>query len=383
MRIGRPAVRGSTSTVPVEFTGMPTQLWYHVEEEFADFLSDWADAPLVALLIPAMERGENIHVDGVVSSRLFNSLPAYQSLLTKVIPSLHEVQIVPGKVDERATGVHGVATGFSGGIDSFCVLADHFFSDTEPKLTHLLFNNVGSHGSGSQAVRIFEKRYARAAGTAVRVGIPIIKVDSNVDAFYAGPLNFQQTHTARNASVALLLQDGLSHYLYASGISRHDQFIGPKHDTAYSDSFALPLLSTESLLTQSVGDHYTRVEKTIRVSSVADSYVALDVCTYAEQEKNCGRCTKCIRTLLTLDVLGILPKYSAVFDLDEHRKIRASLFAHALQSQDAFLRDIVTFARNRDFAFPLRSRLSLLPEPIRVPMRLARHAARVLLAVFK
>ena len=100
------------------------------------------------LLIPAMETGEDIQVAGTVSECLYYNLtrPA-QAVLQEVLPSLHHIDIHPEDVKPASEEASGVATGFSSGIDSFAVLADHYYADKVPsnfRLTHLLYNNVGS-----------------------------------------------------------------------------------------------------------------------------------------------------------------------------------------------------------------------------------------------
>ncbi len=99
-------------------------LWYSLHESFGDLLSNYSDAFLVALLLPAMAMGEDIHIDGTISDRLlYNLSGAFQKLLQNVIPSLSQVRIFPeDTLSRQSQSTSGVATGFSGGIDSFCVL---------------------------------------------------------------------------------------------------------------------------------------------------------------------------------------------------------------------------------------------------------------------
>lgn len=162
----------------------------------------------------------------------------------------------------------GVAIGFSGGIDSYCALADHYYSDIPErfKITHLLFNNVGSHGTDGE--RLFRKRFERLAPSAERIGLPLLMINSNLDSFMPKNLGFQKTHTMRNASVAHLLQGGIGRYMYTSTYKYSDMFIGPTYDTAYSDLATLPLLSTDTLDAFSVGSEYSRVQKTLRVAEL-------------------------------------------------------------------------------------------------------------------
>lgn len=215
MRISKPQIISGknkrTFQVDVESAEGRQTLWYSLHDSFGDLFTDTSDAPLAALLIPAMSRGEDIHIDGTISGRLYyNNLKLFQSLLRHIIPSLHQVSIYPMNLKcEQEKSASGVATGFSGGIDSYCTLADHYYSDIPKrfKITHLLFNNVGSHGSGGE--QLFRKRFERLMPVVERTGLPFVMINSNLDLFYSNKIGFQQTHTLRNASVALLLQGGI------------------------------------------------------------------------------------------------------------------------------------------------------------------------------
>jgi hypothetical protein len=362
MKIDKPEIYQEKNEIEIRFhiesSVGPDTLWYRLPEEFSNFVTDLCDAALLALLIPAMARGEDIYVAGAVSERLlYNLVGSYQRLLEHVVPSLHRVKIYPDDVQVRNQRATAVATGFSCGIDSYCVLADHHYSDVPAgfRVTHLLFNNVGSHGTHGE--HLFRERYARVEPVAERIGLPLIKCNSNVDTFYGKEIGFQQTHTPRNASVPLLLQRGLGRYLYASTYHFTDAFVGATYDMAYSDTITLPLLSTETLESISVGSHYTRIEKTLRVADISDSYRTLDVCVNSDCAGNCSACWKCLRTLLTLDIAGCIDRYSASFNLDTYRQLRGKYIRTVLRSRDPLLREIVRFAKDRRYSFPLKSHL--------------------------
>lgn len=366
MRIGKPQIitekHRSIYRVAVESTAGKEALWYSLHDSYRHLVSDRSDAALVALLIPAMSSGEDIHVDGVISDRLYYNLSnSLQILLQHIAPSLRKINICPEDIQsEQVAPAHGVATGFSGGIDSYCALADYYYADvpTRLRVTHLLFNNVGSHGSGGE--KLFCKRYRQLMPAAERIGLPFLMVDSNLDSFYVDDFGFQQTHTLRNVSVALLLQGGIGRFMYASTYKFSDAFVGCTYDAAYSDLVTLPLLSTDTLDACSIGSEYSRVQKTLRVAELPDSYGTLDVCVNASNGSgyaNCSKCWKCLRTLATLEIAGLLERYSDSFDLNVYESQRKNYFARLLGSHDPLLREIVDFADDRSYSFPLSSRL--------------------------
>ena len=369
MRISEPSVSYEDGLVVCRFnveTSTGSQvLWYSVQECFGEFISTSCDAALVALLIPAMEAGEDIYIDGNISARSFYNLSGpCQKLIECIIPSTRQVGVFPAAIQEEAVHESGVATGFSAGIDSYCLLADNYYSNNVVdgfKITHLLFNNVGSHGRGSDGEALFRKRYERIVPTVEHLGLPLLLVNSNLDSFYGKNLGFQQTHTQRNASVALLLQGGIGRYMYASAYSYSDVFVGPTYDMAYSDVVMLPLLSTPSFDGLSVGSHYTRVEKTLRVAEVPESYKSLDVCVNSRNMSgyaNCATCWKCLRTLATLEIAGCLERYSDSFDLKAYRRARMANYAVMLGSDDPLLREVVEFAKERNYSIPIASRFA-------------------------
>ncbi len=367
MRISKPEIvrenRRVVQRTRVQWARGDAGLWYSLDESFSELVSSSSDAALAALLIPAMAAGEDIEVAGTISERLlYNLSRPLQRVFRHVIPALRPVAIRADEVaGGRASPAAGVATGFSGGIDSYCVLADHHYSTEVParfKVSHLLFNNVGSHATGEP---LFEQRHERLRPAVERLGLPFVVVNSNLSSFYDEDFSFQQTHTPRNASVALLLQGGIGRFLYASAYAYPDAFVGPSYDMAYSDTVTLPLLSTESLDAFSVGSEYTRVEKTLRVAELPDSHATLDVCAnaqYAGGYANCSTCWKCLRTLATLEIAGRLERYTASFDLDAYRRHRREYFSTLLASRDPLLREIVEFAAQRGYSLPISSRLA-------------------------
>lgn len=359
MKISQPKISYAENTVIIESqidsSLSPKVLSYSLAKEFADLTCDYSDAFLVALLLPAMACGEDIYVEGTVSEQLWYMLSQqYQSIVQAQMPWLKRIKIFPTHIEARHKKALGVATGFSGGIDSFCLLGDHFYSSLTPgfKITHLLFNNVGSHGSGSVGEILFEKRYMQIKNMVESLKLPLIKVNSNLDAFYEsyGPqLDFEQAHTPRNASVALLLQKGIGKYMYASAFSFADVKVKPSRSTAYTDPIALPMLSTEILNALPVGSEYTRVEKILRVADIPDSYTNLNICVGGDTAGNCSKCWKCIRTILTMEIAKFMDKYSNVFNYDIYYQHRDQHIATMFKSKNPNDHEVIEFAKQNRF----------------------------------
>jgi hypothetical protein len=346
----------------LEYGGRKRTLWYSVENAYAQYLLPGrVDHCLVPLLPLAMLYGEDIRVVGGLSERLFYNMTRHLTrILSLMHPRLRPVKIHPEALDATLlrTGRGAVVTGFTAGIDSSCVIAENFFGDVPEgfRITHCLFNNVGSHGREvAGATPIFEKRIAYVRPILEEWHLPQVTVDTNLHEFFTGPdeireLEYIKTHSLRNVSGALLLQKFFGRYLYASAFSYKDCRLSSS-DIAYSDPYVIHLLSTESMECVSSGCQHTRTEKTAIVSRLEASHRYLCVCTAKHAPNNCSVCKKCARTLLTLEILGQLDHYADTFNLEKYRKVRSRFIANVLSSSDPFSVEIVRLAKEKGFRF--------------------------------
>jgi hypothetical protein len=222
MKIGKPELSDSEHSVKwqvtVENSNDYRVLWFTVPLAYRDMVTTLSDTALTALVIPAMAAGDDIEISGDISEHVYRAVagPA-QHVLSLILPDLRPVKVIAGTLADNPRTGSGVATGFSGGVDAYTVLADHHYDKTRSdlRLTHLVFHNVGSHRKGSKGRQLFRARFDHLKPYAERTGLPFIPVDSNLDEFYTG-FRFLQTHTLRNMAAALLLQQGIGHYIYAS-----------------------------------------------------------------------------------------------------------------------------------------------------------------------
>lgn len=365
MRIDRPELREQQDNqvrmvARVRSRRGERDLWYSVDREWASWLTpERTDAFFVAMLPMAMRNGETLELGGGVSEKLYyNVTRHYIPILRCVMPWLKPVDVVPERIKPNPVPGpgRGVVTGFSGGIDSFCVLADHLLDNVPAgfRITHLVFNNVGSHGHAGR--ELFLRRYERLRPCAESLGLPFLKIDSNLDEILE--FDFQQTDTLRNASAILGLQRLFARYVMASSYRYEDSFVGPTYGLEYSDPFALHLLSTESTECLLSGAQYERWEKTLRVADLPAARRYLDVCIDGRTQGNCSQCSKCLRTMFTLELLGKLEEFRDVFDLAKYRSHRRGYLLHVLASQDPYSQEIRRLARERGFHFPPSLRMT-------------------------
>lgn len=333
-----------------------------------------ADSFLLVLLERAMREGLDIVVEGELSSQLYYNLTQYYlAFLRTLDASLKPVSIVAERLSTRVHGGKGVFTGFSAGVDSFATIFSHLQGVPEEyRLTHLLFNDVGSHGQSSRDKQVFEERYQRLKQRAM--GFPLLPVSSNVDQVLGS--RFEKTHTIRNCATALLFQNICGKFLYSSAVHYRDAFVGETRDIGYADAVGVALLSTESTQCLSAGGQYTRFEKTELIANQPGTFDTLDVCVQPKPGVlNCSSCWKCLRTQFTLEIAGALGNYRRAFDMQEYRKVRTLFVATVLKRSSALNKEIADQVATRSFPVPLSARvLRYAPEGLlQTAIELRRH----------
>ncbi|MBN8205317.1 hypothetical protein JF550_05040 [Microbacterium esteraromaticum] len=332
-------------------------LWFSVESRYAHLLSDRADHVAVALLLPAMQSGRALHVGGTVTDTLLHQVNGdLQNLLMLTNPGTTRVAVSAEQVAEAAAPADGVATGFSGGVDSLATVEEYFWRGTAPRslhITHLVNNNVGAHGTGGRA--LWEARCRPLQEAAESWGLPFVRVDSNLDEHYPR-IGFLESVTLRNVAVAHALGAGIGRLLI-SAAGRFDD-VSTRRITA-AEPLALPLLSTRGVAVTSAGSGSTRVQKTVALIHRTEAHI-LDVCIdpSPERTRNCSKCDKCLRTLLTIEIAGGLERFCPhAFSLETYLAHRDDYVARVLGGDSAYDREIRAYAVDVNWRWRVRDRL--------------------------
>ncbi len=403
IKVGRPIIESFPDKVVLkswvddEGEGIHDWLWYAVEPEYGRYLCDEvADAFVVPMILPATRSGQDILVDAPMSEKLLynlqnsvlfaanNSTPYFKPYSPKPLCTCPKI-ICDHPIISNYNG-RGVGTGCSLGVDSFMVILQHYLEPNCPpsyKLTHLTFFNVGAMGSdASEAVTAsFKRDGAKIRSFADKIGLPVVFGDSNVHGFYP-ERDFNWSHTYRNMGMVLALQKLFGKYLYASGYDLLS-FGFDHHDSAQYEPFLLPHLSTECTELVSANAAMKRSDKVkaiannkvvqenlyvcLREQSVNDGRI--DSVHIAEREwKNCGCCMKCKRTMLQLDILGLLPQYAAIFNMSEWEKQKETYIGMVLayRKDDYWYQDLYDSMIANKYPIKLGTRIrGMLYKPYR------------------
>ena len=199
---------------------------------------------------------------------------------------------------------------------------------------------------------LYFERLRRITPIAEKLGIDLVDIVTNLDSFYneSKPLWYPYTGQIRNIAVGLLFQKNISRFYLASGNDYLKTKFG-NSDLSYIGAFLIPNLSTESMHVILQGAHKTRVEKTVCVAAIKESFELLDVCwiypIYGSAEyTNCGQCGKCMTTLATLEAIGKLEPYMNQFDMKAWSKVRDRFLEMTRSKNDGFAENLRRISEN-------------------------------------
>jgi hypothetical protein len=317
----------------VERVGSPKsfEVFFEYPVEFKSFLlGDAADPFVPTLLVPSMATGEDLEIDPPISDRLRRKLDRAQDILSTWHPSLRRVGVISRSEPRPREGSgSGVGAFFSGGADSFFTLLEpRGHRDDEPEISHLLFiKGLETPLEKSKGIEQSQRRaqeVAKATGKTLIPGLTNLRSHFDVDYehIYHGPALI---------SAALALSEGLKSAILSSSDTYAELIPWGSH----------PLLdelwSTERMEILHNGGAFSRAEKLRSVvvkSPLAMEY--LRVCVRNDGGPyNCGRCKKCVRTMVMLEMLGVLSEARTFPD-----RLPENYGAALLEDLDQFLGEI-------------------------------------------
>lgn len=276
-----------------------------------------SEPALAVALLPAMVAGGELSIPGALSAQLRRALPDVQAVLSLLSAesalmgdSLQCVEVSSDASDAESLSApaagEGVGAFFSGGVDSWTTLLDN------PEVSDAIY----VHGfdipiEKPDVSAVVETRLADAVG---RQGRRLRVVRTNVRELLDPSADWMIAHGPAMAAVALLVAPACGRVL----VPASDTYAEPNPRGTH------PLLdhlwSTEWCRVEHHGAYLARPAKTERVAECQDALDVLRVCWREVDRYNCGRCEKCVRTMVTLEALGALercPAFAVGLDLDQ------------------------------------------------------------------
>lgn len=314
----------TTATLFTDITidGVCKDVWFRVDKKYEKYLCyERGDAFVIAVLNYAMRNHHDIVSEAPLTEDIYYNIDKYLiDAIAQYNKDFYRSQITADVASEILSCAGAVGTGISCGVDSMHALASQTaMKFKKHNITHLTFNNVGSHGEGEYAEKLYHARLERPKRFAEEYGFELVASNSNLQNVVEQ--NHFKSHTYSSMFAVYCLQKLYSVYYYASAGYKYTEFTlvdKPQCSPGSYEFISLPLLSTHNLRIYSEGEGMSRMTKLKSVVKYVPSYKYLNVCL--EEGDNCGKCEKCVRTMLGLDALGTLDKYSAVFDVTYYNK---------------------------------------------------------------
>lgn len=275
-------------------------LWYRSS---TTAVSDLLDPFVAACLVPAMKRNRPMYLHGPASAEFLGQVRLIQRVfeLYREDPfheerhRLRPIAVVPDELRSPTVG-HGSATFFSAGVDSLYTA----LTRSEDLDTGLFIDDFDAPFPAAVREQVFEN----AAAAAGDLGLDLVRIQTNAKELTMaglGPDGLASSWRMVGGSV----QEGVT-LLHAPTLGRvvfpSSEAVG--HHTRFGDGPTLdPLYSAGGQQVEHDDILVNRFEKTQRIADHPVARAHLRVCW--QPLLNCGRCPKCVRTMLALEALGV------------------------------------------------------------------------------
>lgn len=275
-----------------------------------------ANAALAAVLHGSMRRvHRRIGVPGPLDRTTRANLPRLQALVAEHWP---ELPLRPVRVEASdatpSPGGDRIGVFFSGGVDSLYTLLTN-----RDRVDDLILLRGFDIGLEPELDDVWEEVVAAGREVAAETGTRLIPVRTNIRPLLEGlRCHWGVSHGAALAHVGLLLQPWLREIYIASSFDI--EHVSPWGSHPETD----PLWSTDTLRFIHHGIETNRLGKIRSISASPVALRTLRVCNNVQLHGtyNCGRCYKCLPTMLALDIAGALERCTTL----PHRITPGDLF---------------------------------------------------------
>lgn len=281
--------------------GGAQRVWFRTESD----LTPGPNAALAACLMPAMRFGGTLEIGEPLSPRLIRNQRELQEIQriwsAGWTDGQSPLKVVDVRSPETDTPVAAppptgrVATFLSGGVDSWATVLNH------PEVTDLIFVRGLDLWRGTEdGARLTDEVERRMRWAAGELGLTLHVLETNVRDLSEPLLPWVFYFECATAAAALFLEPLFDRVLIAGDSDYEAQ-------APLGTNFAVDRLwSTESLEIVDAGGRYSRVERTEAVATHPVAQRTLRVCwRNSGGAYNCGRCRKCLMTMITLEALGL------------------------------------------------------------------------------
>jgi len=325
-----------SATLTSERFNTPKTIFFRYPEAYWDFIPETADPFFPGLLIPCLFAGEVLEILPPLSKMLMENQSQVQEIFLSWHPdTARRIEVKSNNLHQDESVIaNGNATFFSLGVDSMYSLLKHLPGISNNKGEQL--NSIIYMKGMELPLSVYAKKQDEPVVEAVKKVAEHYHLDAIIgetnlrDVF---PLDWEDQYFGPGlASTALSLSLGFKKIFIPSSHSYNLFFHDP------SSPLLDHLWSTEQTRIIHDGAEKERARKITDLIAY-DSFALnnLRVCTNNQGGiHNCGVCPKCIRTMITLEILGLLES-SAIFPEKLPRHYRRQL--------NTFIPDSLEFTR--------------------------------------
>lgn len=254
-----------------------------------------------ALLLPSMKQGEDLIIKGSISEQLYQGMHEIMNEVLTWDIGLRPIKIQADTLVPDPPRPPRSASFFSGGVDSFYTYLKHQ-TDREEADRISSFLLVNGFDISRHNTRLWDRTLENIKSVAAADGIGLTVIRSNIQGLVEPILLWDYAHGGCLAAVGLFVRGAFRQIYVPSTHSVAEQI-------PWGSNLALDgHWSTESTAFVHDGTEATRLVKV--TWQIARSPLALGhlrVCFENEPGAyNCGRCDKCLRTMMNLYVAGVL-----------------------------------------------------------------------------
>ncbi len=254
-----------------------------------------------ALLLPSMKQGEDLIIKGSISEQLYQGMHEIMREVLAWEIGLRPIKIQADILVADPPRPPKSASFFSGGVDSFYTYLKHQ-ADREEADRISSFLLVNGFDISRHNTRLWDRTLENIESVAAADGIGLTVIRTNIQGLVEPILLWDYAHGGCLAAVGLFVRGAFRQIYVPSTHSAAEQI--PWGSNLALDGY----WSTESTAFVHDGTEATRLEKV--TWQIARSPLALGhlrVCFENEPGAyNCGRCDKCLRTMMNLYVAGVL-----------------------------------------------------------------------------
>lgn len=355
----------------------PFVLHFGVPATLAESVDASANPYLPLATLIAARTGEDLRIEAPVSPRLLAGARRAAAMFAEWW-DYRPPEIDPAGGEQVAPGGGAVGVMYSRGVDSGATLVRSLRGEIPERVTHLLAGDGIEWCYSREVERQIWADHERAAA---ELGLPLVRLTSNARELLRGMIGWPRSFGAAYIGAALALGPMLGNVV--TGATQPIVGAAPRGSRWDLD----PLWSTEGTEVRQDGADLDRIQRTAIVASHDASVRWLKVCWQGRTAGNCGRCTKCLRTMTALAAAGVLdhaelfdgPLTAEAIDAAEPEKLGVPLSPAIAESVPPEMPEIRA-AWERKIAQDARARRRRAREQKRAarfgPLRRARRRAR-------